>query len=308
MLGYLGAVPDWIYFGDEKEKICWMSCIWVSDKARGKGIAKGVLDGLFESWNDHVMVTEFTGPAGNMYIKSNKFIDLTFKKGIRFYLRFNTADLLEPRGGWYARLKPMWQIFDGVLNALNSFRLQGSKHHPFSMELIEEVSPELDAFIESQNAQSRFRRNARDFNWIIKNPWILSNAQDDPLNDRYYFTSSDSTFRSVSLILRDGQAQIRAFLMITVRNGNMKVPYAFFEDDHTAIVAGFLKNWMIEEKISTLKIFEPRLCAQLKINSKPFWNIRDFERHYLISKYYENRLASDPDRYIHDGDGDCAFT
>ena len=40
LAGYLGIVPDLIFKNDKPEKIGWMSCIWVHQNARGKGLAK----------------------------------------------------------------------------------------------------------------------------------------------------------------------------------------------------------------------------------------------------------------------------
>ncbi len=116
MLGYLGILPDDIYVHNTKFHFGWLSCIWVSPLARGKGIAKKLVIAAYESYQQHLMITNFTYEAGTLYNKLNIFTDLIPLRGIRYYRKMCLANILPNRFPKTKYLKPIFTIFDKCFN------------------------------------------------------------------------------------------------------------------------------------------------------------------------------------------------
>ena len=116
MLGYLGLLPDLLFINNREERIAWMSCIWVSPAARGKGIAKRLLGAAYEAWDGRLLATEFTGPAKQLYDKTGYFNALTSLHGQRFYLRSNLAFLLPPKHAIFQKGRFLLKALDAFIN------------------------------------------------------------------------------------------------------------------------------------------------------------------------------------------------
>lgn len=96
LMGYLGIIPDTFYFGETGYKIGWMSCIWINNKIRVRGLAKTLLEEALKAWNNNIVATGFTKTAKKLYDNSGAFFDLKYKSGVRGYFRFNSFELLYP--------------------------------------------------------------------------------------------------------------------------------------------------------------------------------------------------------------------
>lgn len=308
MVGYLGVLADKIYNErGEGFKCGWLSCMWVNPLVRGKGIAKQLLQTAFNTWDNHILVTEFTPEAKGLYDRSANFNDLRINTGLRCYLRFNLHEVLPKKGGYFAKLKLPLQATDAIANVPVALRLamQGSyakgSERWTEVQVVDEL---LNTFIHSKQATSFERRDADDLNWIKNEPWINEGEPTDE-SKRYHFSSVDERFKNLFYKLEDGGV-IKGFVHLTIRNNHLKVPYLYC--DNVADVMPLLYKLMLDYKLSMLTVFHADVVAYLHSNGNAFLYVRPVKRHYMISKKLDANFSNKSILNIQDGDADCAFT
>lgn len=311
LMGYLGFVPDTIHLGDTTANLGWMSCIWVSPDARGKGIAKAMLKRGFEEWEDHVIVTEFTEIARNIYQRYGDFMDLAISQGVRAYLRANLAYLLPTKRVGFAGIRPLLRLVDWVLNLPISLRLWVYQRRHSTTELsytyLSEIDAETERFIRQFQDGELFQRGAKELNWMLRHPWVLSAPSKDEPASRYYFTSVARRFDFLPIQISRSDGALAAVLILAFRDRNLKIPYAYFAESDLDLVLTVIDKHMIQMKLDMLTVYHPVLAQAIQKRKAPFYLVRPFRRHYLISTLFEQALSDHP-RRMQDGDGDCAFT
>ncbi len=308
LMGYIGLLPDTIYLRDQARHVGWMSCLWVSPDARGKGIATKLLNKAFEVWNNRLVVTEFTAPAKRLYDKSNFFDDLTINHGIRAYLRLNLAVLLPKKDPRYLKVRFLLKIVDATFNLFNAMRLFFYKKRELDIrvEEIREVDEAIWKWIKQFQKEELFRRTKIDLNWLLKNPWLNNTSEAEKDARRYHFSVYEKRFRFVPLKIYYKE-KIAGFVILAQRGDALKLPYAYFEKEYTDTIAEVLKSYMLDNNCSTLTIYNKPLNNSFLKNKSPFFIIRPFKRHYLIAKSFDWTNQNQP-ATLQDGDGDCAFT
>lgn len=308
MIGYLGVLADKIY--NEKGegfKCGWLSCMWVNPLVRGKGIAKQLLQTAFTTWNNHILVTEFTPEAKGLYARSANFNDLRINTGLRCYLRFNLHEVLPKKGGYYAKLKLPLQAADAIANvpvalklAMQSSCAQGSER----WAEVPNINAALNTFIHNRQTTSFEHRDADELNWIKNEPWIKEGEPTDE-SKRYHFSSVDARFKNLFYKLEEG-GTIKGFVHITIRNNHLKVPYLYC--DNVADVMPLLYKLMLDYKLNMLTVFHADVVQYLQANNNTFLYLRPVKRHYMISKKLDANFGDKSILHIQDGDADCAFT
>ena len=233
MIGYLGVLADKIYnTKGEAYKCGWLSCMWVNPILRGKGIAKQLLATALKNWDDQILVTEFTSEARGLYDRSGNFNDLRVNIGLRCYLRFNLHQVLPKKNEKYKAFSSILQWGDKIGNIPNSIRLslfQPKISNVFSWEQVTEIDSSINSFIISLQEHSCERRSSEEINWILQNPWLV---QSPPTSEsqRYHFSSVAEEFRNHCVKIKKGD-KIVGYLHFTIRDGHLKLPYAYFEKE-----------------------------------------------------------------------------
>lgn len=310
MVGYLGVLADEIHNGASSFKCGWLSCMWVDPALRGKGIAKQLLATAFASWNNHILVTEFTPEAKALYDRSKNFDDLKSNTGLRCFLRFNTHQVLPNKKPWLKNIAPLLQVADATANVLNSIRLSVLKPATTSdirWQPVTEIDNTLAAFIDTHQQNSFEKRGAAELNWILKNPWLKVSAPTSESN-RYHFSSVAAQFKNLCFAGYNSSNQLTAFIFFSLRNGHLKIPYAFFAPADTAAITAKIYEVMLAEKAAMLTVFNQHITACLSNNPTPFLYKRPVYRHYIITKALSAHFTNKAPLTIHDGDADCAFT
>ncbi|MCP4441605.1 MAG: GNAT family N-acetyltransferase [Aureispira sp.] len=308
MVGYLGVFPDELHFRVGIERAGWLSCMWVNPKMRGKGIAKKLINTVFKAWDYRILVTEFTPAAKGLYDRTEQFLELAKPKGVRGYLQLNLSYLLPKKDLKWEKWSPLLAMFDGIFNFFNSIRLLGFSPKPPRFSYVESIDNEAMQFIQQFKSQELMNRQATDLAWMVRYPWLISAPIPDYNAQRYHFSAVDRRFNFLNIKVFDKKNQLIAFLILTVRGDNLKVPYAYFNALHSDTVMQVIYQHMIDMDLDMVTVFHPKLVEHLKANKSPFFLKRDFQRHYIISKVFEEQLAATPTFDIQDGDADAAFT
>lgn len=306
MVGYLGVLADWIYDDTgQKTKCGWLSCMWIDPKCRGKGISKKLVATALEKWDKHILVTEFTVAAKGLYDKTGAFQDLQIKQGVRIYIRSDLEKLLPPKGENFERLRLLWKCLDKGFNLLFDLRFRSAKKPP-NWEYSNVIDAEINHFIHGQLSNQLFRRQAEELNWILNYPWIIS-AEPDEISQKYYFSSVANHFSFTAIKLRDSYGKLVAFLILARRDFTLKIPYCYFDEKYLDDVLNCIRWHLNSWRIKTCTLFHESLVQAFRKNKHPALFLRTIQRHYIISKVFE-QFPTSKITEIQDGDADCAFT
>ncbi|QNL20508.1 GNAT family N-acetyltransferase [Hyphobacterium sp. CCMP332] len=310
LCGYLGTLPDFLYYEDHFEKCAWMSCIWINPTFRGKNIAFKLVEKGLELWDNRLLATRFTDPAKKLYDKTGRFNYLCQKQGRRYYLRSDLHFILAPKHPLFNKLKGILKLKDLFFNFFLDWRywLIKDSIEGYQFEYIEKVNEELNEFIRENQNKELFKRSSRDFNWILNNPWILSAKVKDKMHKKYYFSSVDKKFEIKALKIRNVKGQLCAFIIFTLRNTHLKIPYFYQNTDCRSepirnIILLHIKKW----KVSTLSTYNSSVIEILGNLGLLSLYQKKITNRYIIAKAFEtNKIQADI--HIQDGDGDSVFT
>lgn len=309
LVGYLGVLPDEIYLNGKQARGGWLSCMWVNPITRGQGIGGKLVQAALNAYDQRILVTEFTPAAKRLYDRTEAFVDLHQPVGLRGFLRFNTATILPNKKPLFQKLKPLLKAGDWLLNIPNDFRVKLKSYQPdLQWEYVNQLDDELEAFLRSRQDNQVFRRGQAEVNWMLKQPWVLSGADQDDYSRRYHFSAIDGRFDFMLLRLYRRTGELAGLIMFSIRNRHLKVPFLYVEDDLLPEVAKLIYRHMQQLKLDMLSVFHPALVAHIRDHTHPFFHIRDLRRHYIIAKEFADDITTQGQIVIQDGDADCAFT
>lgn len=314
LMGYLGILPGYLKLYDIHKKVGWLSCLWVSPNARGKGIAKVLVKEALQAWDYKVLATEFTPEAKNLYDRSGEFEELYTATGVRGFLRFNLQELLPNRFPKLSGFKDILKAVDYTGNALVNMGLlfSGQKTSKnYTIEYLSYLDEETTEYINSWQRRELLCRDADELNWITRYPWVLNACTEDKNTKRYYFTSIAKRFNLLNIKLLDENENIIAFIMLSVRNNNLKIPYCFVEEKDVSKVLEVIYLHMHKMKLNMFTTYHPLLTKYINKSSTPFIYKRDIRRTYLATHSLKSEIENfntNSKLYFQDGDGDCAFT
>lgn len=306
LVGYMGALPEMLHLGgSEPQRGAWLSCLWVSPAARGQGLAKRLTRLLMDEYEHRVLLSGFTPEAGNLYRRLGLFEETREADGLRGYLRPNLADLLPPKGRWWQRVRPLLRLLDAGLAWPNSLRLY--MLHSSAMPCRVRYTGGLDGaaadFVAARLLGGMVRSGPEVLDWWLGHPWVTQTAFADEVATRYHFTSAVRQFSTQALQLLDDQGNICGVLVLTLRDGHLRVPFAFFDDELTATVAQTVFAYALRSGAKMLTLYCPRLTAHCRQQRTPFFALRPMARIFFVGKPLARHSAA-----MQDGEGDLGFT
>ncbi|PLX05811.1 MAG: hypothetical protein C0594_06775 [Marinilabiliales bacterium] len=308
--GYLGIFPDNIYSGDKVLPAAWLSCIWVDPEMRGRKIAQTMVEKAIEIWNQNILLVNFTAQAKRTYDRTGLFDDLAKPNGIKAYYKFSLHKILPSKNPKYSKYSGLLKFVDTIGNAMLSIKRPFQKIHYLKnlpqVETIKRIDPETSAFIEKHTTKNLFQRKKEELNWFLTYPWLLSTPIKDEMADKYIFSSVAQSYKVYPLKIKKNQNLV-AFIILTYRDGEMKIPYAYFNPNDKDMVLKVIFAYSIRLNIDNFICFQPNLYASFSSVKNPFFHLKKQQRHYIMSKVLLNALSS-LDYTIQDGDGDATFT
>lgn len=309
LVGYLGSVPDWFYVGKgEPKRLAWLSCIWVATEHRGRGLSRKMLLNMLDAWQNRVILTEFTPDVAHLYRRMEQLAESLPLPGFRGYLRPNLAQILPAKHPFFATIKPLLRLADTVLSVPNSLRIKLlHRSTTCSVRPIASIDETTAAFIHLHQQSELARRDRESLNWMLQHPWVQQSSVPDTFAQRYHFTASAKVFKTKALQLLDSEQRIVGVLLLTLRDGHLKVPHAWHADEHTATVTRVIFAEAIEMGARMLTLFHPRLVEYGQQNLTPFFWGKTLRRTYFVGNGLSEILDKQP-LALQDGDGDVGFT
>ena len=310
LVSYRTILSD-IFFVEKKPfSFGWLSGNWVSEKHRRKGISTLLFKEVFKDWNGKLMYTNYAEASKFVYDKTNKFSLLKELKGTKYYMRFCLADILPKKRNVFKKIKPFLVFFDAFLNLIldfiNLFKNQ-AKENDFRVILNEDWGNSILNFEDSFTSGNLFQRGEKEFNWIQKNPWILSDNYTKRASKEYHFSSYAKQFNSKLYTIYNNENSLVGFVFLTIRNGHVKIPYShFLKKDHKKIAAFIVDNCK-NIKAKTIVVYNNNLEKEL--NKKlPSIIKKEFLQKYFTTKELEKSLVNKENCKLQSGDGDVVFT
>ena len=308
LLGLVGLLPDLIN-GNPSEKAHSNSGWWAHPE-KGKHLAVPLFMKAFSVCNQRMFMTDCTPHTMQILEKTNWFDFPENQDGRRGFLKFNFHEILPVKIPATRKISSVLKLSDQILNALlvplrkiTSAKFLKSGIH---CERVDSISPEVALFLETHSKNEFTRRSAADLNWILRCPWIIGkNQQNQASPVDYPFSYLTETF-SQELFQLSENGKITGFLFVSIRDGHMKIPYVYFDDQHTAQVLQEIYRLAILKMVSTITIFNRRLVLQMDSAAHPFLFRKKIKRLMAISKQLSDKMEKYPE--FQDGDGDIVFT
>ena len=302
-VGYLGVMPDYIFFNNEKQKIGWFSCFWVDENYKSKNIAASLYLRIIKAWNKKIMITNIVPSLIPTYQKTKIFQPTQYKTGLRCYYRFNFSELLPPKKKFFDQIKPILKLGDWLLNTLIAPFFLARKPgviNGLNFLEINEIDEEIGDFLLKKSNVSN--RKKEDLEWTLSYPWMLQQAQDDR-SKQYYFSSVSSVFYYKLFKVLDADQRFVGFFLLKIRDRALSIPYFYVSDPFKDQAIAFIGKWLQNNKIDILTVFLPELVEGFEKAKLPFIFKKTIKKAYVISK----DLPQISDLDFQDGDGDCVF-
>jgi GNAT superfamily N-acetyltransferase len=309
--GYLGVLPDRAYgpASDQPHKVGWLSSLWVSPHARGQGLGVALIEQAWSHWGPTLLAGDYVPFTKKLYDRSGHFLAQPYlRDGLRLYLRADLATLLPPKHPYFARAKGLLRGIDAAMNVVIAWqqRLKGWGQQVPTYQRAERVDEEAQAFIEARQGQELFRRGAKELNWMMTYPWVLTQRPASAPAGHYHFSSVADSFQYHFIKLRDANGQLTACLLLLERDQTLQIPY-LYQDDCLEAVGQFLGHWMVSRRVKTFTTYHPALGPWLKQAASPAWLKRRFQCAYVVARGL-SALVVERGGDMQDGDGDLGFT
>ncbi len=305
LLGYLGILPDDIHCDkDNLFHAGWLSCIWVSPTARGKGIAKKMVLAAYEAYHHHILITNFTDDALALYERLRIFKRLPDLEGFRIYRTACLSKVLPKRFQAFQKFRTFLQIADVCINAVWKLFLKTKADTRF--DFLPYKSEDFDTIKYSVSLPG-FYRTSKEFQWIVSYPWI---KRVDELSDearRYHFSSEEKNFEATFVKIVFNKKQIGSLYFI-LRDGHLRIPYVFVNDDDKKILSAAINQLIIQKQPEYITLFLSNEVVQnLTIN---YLFKKKTIRRFMITAELHDKLEKIgcSSLTIFDGDGDASFT
>lgn len=307
-LGYLEnklVVYRTIYqdeIAEGKINVGWLSGVWVHPEFRRQGLAKKLLKEVYQDYEGKIFSTNLG--ANSLILMQNHpdFEVLKELKGHRFYYRYNLADILPPKSPLFKVSKPILKVLDRIGNAtLGKSNLDNKVSQDFQEA---EWNEEINEFLMVQQRNSLFPRFAKEFNWIIKNPWVEKASSKSLEDKKYHFTTQSPDFEQKAFVYSE-QGNIQSFLVYTIRNGIMKIHYLF--SDSEAILdlnCKFILEIIQNRKLACLIVGDQKLKECIE-DKKGYFFSKPWSKLYFVGKTFRNQIPTNKEIYL--GDGDSIF-
>jgi hypothetical protein len=311
LIAYVGVLPDNIYFKDKNlsthsEHLGWLSCIWVHDEFQGKGLAIKLLKEAYHSWEAKLLATEFTKEALNLYTKSQLFNDLTELKGYRLYYRSCLSKLLPSKNKKWQKVIGLLKLIDNSSNFFIDACVNKKNRENYTIE--ETIDDQTWNFIQKHQSENElFKKDQTDLNWVLNYPWII-NKEEDIESRKYYFSSVSKQFETKVFKIFDKENKIAAVIIFTNREGQIKIPFFYTNQDSTNSCFEIFNYYLKSIKADTLTTYHSALVNYIDNFNRTYLFKKAFKRNYLITQILEKSIHESQIWTIQDGDGDTAFT
>ena len=330
LAGLAGILPNLVN-GQAEQKASSNTCWWVNGN-EGRKLALPLFMKAFALCGQRMFLTDMTPHTMSILEKTNWFEFPSVDYGMRGFLKFNLHEILPAKRPSLRELKPLIRLSDQILNLLFlpvrminrkrfgmkdtkiettpgqavSNRSFSSEQKELKIEILDSLNEEMHAYIEEHSHQEFIRRSAKEMEWIVRYPWIKTQKEATPADAfDYPFSHIVGHFEQYFLHIST-QNKTTGLLLISVRDGHMKVPYAWFDEKDAPLILKVIYGQAVLKKATTLTLFRPSLVEVMHSAPHPFVFRKSIRRLVAVSRQLSDLYRQYPD--LQDGDGDVVFT
>lgn len=318
LIGFRTVFADHIPLDDSPIRFAWLSGVWVDPSYRRRGIAKRLLKAVLEAWDHKLMTNNHTPIARSVFLTSGYFQPYHIQKGRRFYLRFDSKQLLAPKHPFLGRITGILGGMDGLGNALNDIKwkrihtqLPAGKYKALSWD---SMSQDWKTFIESESRNNLSQRGPEELLWMNRFPWIIQGKGTSSEEPYYPFSSYRRTFKNIFVGLRNGAGKPEVFLQLCQVDSHLIIPFYFGPNPlHKDTPLGInmyrvILDVLLSNRCNTLTVYHPTLLGLLAPLRPLSLYSKAFEQVYLATSTLQAHLPDPITCIFQDGEGDFGFT
>jgi hypothetical protein len=310
VVGYLGILPDIIFFNNANRSLGWLTGWWVDPCLASRGVGAILLYKALNAYRDRLGVSGGSKEARQALHASQKFIALKPLKGLDIRFRFNVTNAVLRKFASLNTFRAAFKVADVMLDEivnLRGFFWERRSHirQRLTFEYVSSIDAETSRFVERHYQHDLTRKGKAELDWIMTYPWIVSAPQKDSASRRYFFSSISARFFFLGVKVFEQNNGMVGFLMLSVRNDRMRVVYAHFEDRHAPAIAAAAVYHALAMDVSILSLYDDRLVKSVSGLRCPFWSTQSMSRGFFLSKAFADFPLADC--RLHGGDGDFAF-
>ncbi len=307
LIAYRLMMPDHIYINDKKVKMAWVSCLWVDPKHRGKGYGKKVTLPALDAWDQRVMGTNFAPASLALYKSLGGLYPFSIINGLRLHYQSKAADLLGNRNQFFKTIKPVFKLGDLLLNKLKKSPAQHPlKGQGINIQIIPAFDQESYDFLKPYSINEYFRRSQKELDWAMSTPWIIQREKPSVDDHRFHFSSQAKIFSQLVHKI-SYQGKLRAVIMSSLVNDHLMIPYAYFDKAFTSKVAKYIENFVLEDEIALLTIFDKNLVDYFQNTANKAIHAKKFVKRFMAFEGIPKPTKSNALK-LQAGDGDGVFT
>lgn len=308
LIGLVGLLPNLVN-AQIDQPACSNTCWWAHPE-KGKQLAIPLFFKAFALCRQRMFMTDCTPHTLGILKKTSWFEFPDTHPGIRGFLKFNLHEILPAKLPATRKLTPLLKVSDQMLNFLMApyrmaLRSRFTKNSS-AVEYLTSLNDEMYQFIETHSIDEFNRRSGKDLEWIIQFPWIKGKNLDGSATPvEYPFSYLVEKFEQFFIKIT-AAGQTIALLFISLKNGHMKVPYAYFNEKVADQVLKVIYQQALIKNAVTLTLFNPPLVEAMDSAAHPFIFRKNIKRLIAISKHLSGLYQKYP--HLQDGDGDVVFT
>lgn len=312
VVGFGGVFPDLAFPNGVPVKAGCLTTKWVDPAKRRQGISTELRKVFMKGYNGMVYASEMSEAAWKSIDKVKLFRAPKPMKFNQLRLHVRVLEKLRKRFSLLRRATPLFSGIEMLANLpvkarLALWKAANKLDDNFRIEYLAGIDDETARFIDEHQKNSFTKRGAAELEWITRYPWVLQAPTPDITTPKFFFSTVAKTFNYIKYRILDANGQIRAFILLRLRDDTLHIPYAYFDASDIKIVAHLLCYQLIELNAARFETCNSPLVDQMKKLGFPIVSIHVRDRHTRIS----NELAKGADLdaiTLQDGDGDKVFT
>jgi len=310
VVGYLGILPDKIFFDNADHKLGWLTGWWVDPRPATRGAGAILLYKALNAYRERVGVSGGSREARKALHASQKFIALNSLKGLDIRFRFNATKSILGKFPSMKIFRVWFKVADVMLDEIvNLRRFFWERHNHIrqrlTFEYVSSIDEETGRFIGRHHQHDLTRKGKAELDWIMTYPWIVSAPQKDSASRRYFFSSNSDRFFYLGVKVFEHNKSMVGFLLLSVRNDRMRVVYSHFENRHAPSIAAAAAYQALAMDVSFLSLYDEQLVKSFSGLGCPCWSTQSISRGFFLSKAFADSPLADC--RLHGGDGDFAF-
>jgi hypothetical protein len=217
LVAYIGILPDLMRNnGQAPMKFGWLSTWW-AEEAKGGAAAALMFFAAIRKYAKRIAISNFSPDAKRIYDASHRFEEFAAFDLSYFILSCPPEwHIVSPISHWAAKTKNCI-LFSTMLN-----------RYGLTLQTFDSLDGGLEPFLRRWTAAESLTRDASDWQWILKFPWVSADAEDRVVQTRYAFSVFAKDFRQLPLVVRSHGAVI-GFIFLTLRDGRLSLKYAYYD-------------------------------------------------------------------------------